>query len=180
MIVNDNNTGSDKLSILIPYDDIIKRVKELSREISDDYDGKPLVIVGLLKGAFFFLADILRELTIPFHIDFINISSYSGTTPAEKVKHLYGPTNDISGKHVIIVDDIIDTGATIRYTVEMIKQKGAIDVKVCTLIKRETKEKRDVDSDYTGFMVKDGFIVGYGLDHNEDYRNLKDIFILNE
>jgi hypoxanthine phosphoribosyltransferase len=180
MVMNTHNTNSHKLELLISHDEIALRIKELAKDISSDYEGKSLVIIALLKGAFIFLADLVRELTLPLHIDFMNISSYDGKTPSGEVKHHYGPLHDVKGKHVIIVEDIIDTGATIKSIIEKVNETGAIDVKVCSLLKREDNHNEALAPDYVGFTIKEGFLVGYGLDYNEDYRNLKGLFKLKQ
>jgi len=171
--------NAEKLNLLIPHTEIIARVKELADDLSKDYTGKPLLMIAVLKGAFPFLADITRALTIPAHVDFISVSSYDGTKPCNDLKYHLEPVGDIEGKHVVIIEDIIDTGRTIASIVEKIQGYGALDVKICTLFKRESTNKEILHADYVGFTIKDGFVVGYGLDHNEDYRTLNDIYTLN-
>lgn len=171
-----NEKGSKILSLVVSAEDIARKVRSLARKISKDYTDKPLVLVATLKGSFIFAADLMRELTCQAHIDFISVSSYEGTTPVDKVKYHYGPLHDVGGKNVIIVEDIIDTGATIKCVTEMLLKMGASDVKVCALLKRKSDREEILHPDYLGFTIEEGFVVGYGLDHNEDYRNLNGIF----
>ncbi len=161
---------------VVSYEKIIDKVTELAEAISNDYDGKELVLVATLKGSFIFLADIVREMSIPLHVDFISVSSYEGAAPANRVKYHYGPLHDVKGKNVIIIEDIIDTGATIRCVVDRLIREGAKDVKVCALLKRESDKKDILFPDYLGFTIKEGFVIGYGLDYNEDFRALKGIY----
>jgi hypoxanthine phosphoribosyltransferase len=172
--------NAKKHKLFLTHEKIAQRVKELSYEISRDFHDKPLVIIGILKGSFVFLADLVRELTVPAHIDFISVSSYEGIHANDDVMYHYGPFYDIGGKNVIIVEDIIDTGATVKLVAQKIKEAGALNVKVLTLLKRESANESIINPDYTGFSIKDGFVVGYGLDLDEDYRNLKDIYILDD
>ncbi len=173
-LINNNHT----LEPVFSDTQIASKVKELAEKISKDYKGKNIVMVATLKGSFIFIADLARELSIPAHVDFVSVSSYIGTSTAGNVEFHYGPLHDISGKDVIIVEDIIDTGATIKCVVEALLQKGATDVKVCALLKRKTSRNDILLPDYLGFRLGDGFVVGYGLDCDEDYRNLKGLYKL--
>jgi hypoxanthine phosphoribosyltransferase len=166
-----------KLELVIPYEKIIQKVKELAKDISKDYAGKPLVMVATLKGSFIFLADMVRELDFPVLVDFISVSSYEGTSPSNEVKYHYGPLHDVKDKYAIVIEDIIDTGATVKHIIEKLKREGARNVKVCTLLKRKRKDSALIP-DYLGFTIKEGFVVGYGLDYNELHRNLKGIYKL--
>ena len=166
-----------KLELVIPYEKIIQKVKELAKDISKDYAGTPLVMVATLKGSFIFLADMVRELDFPVIVDFVSVSSYEGISPSSEVKYHYGPLHDVKDKYAIVIEDIIDTGATVKHIIEKLKQEGARNVKVCALLKRKRKD-RALITDYLGFTIKEGFVVGYGLDYNELYRNLKGIFKL--
>ena len=174
------NSDENRLKTVIPYDELLDRVKVLATDISRDFKGKQLVLVATLKGSFIFVADLIRELKIPAHVDFVSVSSYIGTTPQEKVSLHYGPLHDVKGKHVVVVEDIIDTGETIKVAVDALRKKGALEVKVCSLIKRKHSTDDVLTPEYIGFKVDSGFVVGYGLDYNENYRNLKGIFELPE
>ena len=154
-----------------------KRVLELGSLISRDYTGKQLVLVGVLNGAFVFMADLVRALHLDgVQVDFIRVSSYgtssesSGTITLSKDVEL-----DLGGKHVLLVEDIIDTGRTLAWLVDIFKQKEASSVRVCALIDKAERREVDLQPDYTGFEIADGFLVGYGLDYAEDYRHLPEV-----
>lgn len=171
----------DKLSILYPHQLIEERVYELSSEIENDYfdkQDKDLVLVGILKGSFIFLADLSRSLSIPHTIDFISISSYgeSGSDQGE-VKLLMDTSQNLAGKNVILVEDIVDSGNTVRYIMDIFKHRHINSIKVCSLVRRESGNP---DIDYCGFVAKDSdWLVGYGLDYKEQNRTLPSIFKMN-
>lgn len=164
---------------VISADEIKKSTSDLAKKISTDYKGSDLVLIGALKGAFIFLADLARALDIPTQIGFVGVSSYgSGTETSGSVslnRELDIPVKD---KHVIIVEDIIDTGLTLKYIVNYIKSFNPRTVKVCSLIDKSERRKVDVAVDYACHRISEGFLVGYGLDHAENYRNLPAVYHL--
>ena len=165
--------------VLITRQEIREKVRELAAKISEDYHGRRLVLVGVLKGAFIFLADLVRELTIPVDIDLIAVSSYGpGKYTSGVVMLLKDLDISIEGRHVLIVEDIIDTGLTLEYLSENLKTRNPESVRICALLNKPEKRKTDICVDYTGFSIPDEFAVGYGLDFNEKYRQLADICVL--
>ena len=167
------------LSPLLSVHDIEKKVAILAEKISGDYKDKDLVVIGVLKGAFVFLADLVRKLTIPVTIDFVWCSSYGmGDMSTENIERISGVRTDIAGKHVLIVEDILDTGLTIRALVFYLESLNPESIKVCTLIDKHERRRTDLKADYAGHQVKKGFLVGYGLDYAEQYRHLPAIYEL--
>ncbi len=166
--------------ILIPKELIRKRVKEIAEKIRMDYEGKELVLVGILKGCVFFLADLAREIPLSIKIDFLRVASYGSEMVPGKANLTKDVEIPLNGKHVIIVEDIVDTGQTLNYVKEIIKNKGAESVKTCVLIDKLERREKEVELDYCAFKVEKGFLVGYGLDYNEENRCLPDIYILKE
>ncbi len=167
--------------VLYTEEDIAARVKELSAKISEDYKdiAKPLLTVGILNGAVMFYTDLVRRVSIPVHFDFMIASSYDANTHTSgKVNILKNLDNDPKGRDILLVEDIVDSGTTMNYLVEYFKDKGAKSVKVCALLNKPSRRKIDVDVDYCGFEVPDEFIVGYGLDFAQHYRNLPYLGIL--
>ena len=167
--------------VLYSEEEIAKRVKEISEKISEDYKdiSKPLLTVGILNGAVIFYTDIVRRLTIPVHFDFMIASSYDANTHTSgKVNILKNLDNDPKGRDILLVEDIIDSGTTMNYLMNYFKEKGAASVKVCALLNKPSRRKVEVKVDYVGFEVPDEFIVGYGLDFAQHYRNLPYLGIL--
>ena len=165
--------------IVIPRDTIQKRVKEIANQISSDYKGKELILIGILNGAVFFFADLARELSIPIKIDFIRAASYgSKTTSSGKIRLTKDVEIPIQGKPVVIVEDIVDTGLTLTHIVKDLEAKGVESIRICALIDKIERRDLTVHIDYYGFRIEEGFIVGYGLDYNEKYRHLPDICVL--
>ena len=159
---------------LIGADDIRKRVDELAAQISSDYADKgELVLIGVLKGAFIFLADLSRRLTIPRHIEFIAVSSYEhGSVPSGAVRLVMDVRASIEGRHVLIVEDIVDTGHTLHYLIDMLESRDPASVRTCALLHKEHKTEVDIEVDYLGFTIGDEWVVGYGLDFGEKDRTL--------
>lgn len=156
--------------------DIRGKVKSLAHKISTDYSGKSIVAIGVLKGAFIFLADLVRHITVPTQIDFVRLVSYgAGTKSSGKVRITKDIELDIKGKDVLIVEDIVDSGLTLTFLVKHLKTFNPLSVKICALIDKTERREKKVSVDYVGFTVESGFLVGYGLDCNEDYRTLPDI-----
>jgi hypoxanthine phosphoribosyltransferase len=159
--------------------DIQERVRFLGRSISKDYSGKNPVVIGVLKGAFIFLADLVRDISIPVRIDFIRLASYGeGTESSGTVEITKDIELKIDGQHVLVVEDIVDSGRTLAFLVRYLKGFNPLSVRICALINKTERRDRAVLVDYEGFNVESGFLVGYGLDFNEDYRTLPDINIL--
>lgn len=167
--------------ILISENDIGARVDELARQISADYaDSDGLVLVGVLKGAFIFLADLSRRLTIPRHIEFIAVSSYeTGNVQSGAVRLVMDVRANIEGSDVLIVEDIVDTGHTLHYLINILKSHNPATVRTCALLHKEHKTEVDVDVDYLGFTIGDEWVVGYGLDYAEQDRTLPYIGIVH-
>lgn len=167
---------SAKLKVLLTETEIRQTVVRLAAEIRQDYENKELLLVGILKGSFIFLADLVRELGLPVEIDFIKLSSYySGTETSGKVKMELGLKAKVKGKHVLVVEDIIDTGTTVSFLLNYLKQKEPASLKLCALIDKPSRHRVPVHIDYLGFTIPDRFIVGYGTDWGEKFRYLKDI-----
>jgi len=166
---------------MISEEDIRKRVNELAAQISSDYaDKDEIVLVGVLKGAFIFLADLSRRLSIPRYIEFIAVSSYEhGSARSGAVRLVMDVRRSIEGKHVLIVEDIVDTGHTLHYLIDMLKSRNPASVRTCTLLHKEHKTEVDVEIDYLGFSIGDEWVVGYGLDYDEKDRTLPYIGIID-
>ncbi len=165
--------------LLVSRKSIEKRVKELANQISLDYEGRDPVLIGILKGVIFFLSDLARALSIPAKIDFIGAASYgSGMTPGSTIQLTKDVEIPIQGKPVILVEDIVDTGLTLTHIMQEIERKGPESIRICTLIEKLERQEIKVPIDYCGFRIKEGFIIGYGLDFNEKYRNLPDLYVL--
>ena len=167
--------------ILIPKDKIQGRVKELADQICSDYKGTEPILIGVLNGVVFFIADLARQMTIPMKMDFVRAASYgSGMTSSGTVRLTKDVEIPIRGKPVILVEDIVDTGLTLSKIKDNLEKRGPESVKICVLIDKRERRETQVNIDYCGFHIEEGFIVGYGLDFNEQYRHLADIFVLRE
>ena len=165
--------------VLVSEAEMQAKIKELGAQISQDYAGKDLVVVGILKGAALFTSDLFRAITIPAELDFMRISSYGAATKSTGVHRvLLDLDYTLEGRHVLIVEDIVDTGLTIKFLKEYLIQRGPASLKVASLLDKPTRRKVDVTIDYRGFEVPDFFVVGSGLDFGEKYRNLRDICVL--
>lgn len=165
--------------VLVSEAEMQAKIKELGAQISQDYAGKDLVVVGILKGASLFTSDLFRAITIPAELDFMRISSYGASTKSTGVHRvLLDLDYTLEGRHVLIVEDIVDTGLTIKFLKEYLGQRGPSSLKVASLLDKPTRRKVDVSVDYRGFEVPDFFVVGNGLDFGEKYRNLRDICVL--
>ncbi len=163
---------------VISEEEIKKQVRKTGALISEDYRGKNLVLTGILKGAFIFLADLTRCITIDHEIDMIGVSSYSGTSTTGKIRFTKEPDIDMKGKDILIVEDIVDTGRTLFTLVEHLKSLSPSSIKICSLIDKQERRELELKVDYSCFRLEKGFIVGYGLDYNQKYRNLPAIFDL--
>ena len=167
------------LTALFSRETIAVRVRELAKQITHDYAGKTLLLVGVLKGAFVFLADLMRQLEIPVEVEFVQLASYGmGTTSAGQVRLTHDLECPIAGRHVLVVEDLLDTGLTLRYLLEQLRAREPASLKVCVLLHKHGRTVHALSPDYVGFEVEDGFIVGYGIDYAERYRHLPDIHTL--
>jgi hypoxanthine phosphoribosyltransferase len=170
---------SESLRVFLTAEQIHKRVQELGAQIDADYPEGPVYLIAILKGACFFLADLARAMKTPARIEFIGISSYGrGKTTSGEVKLTKDLDTSIEGCHVLLVEDIVDSGVTLSYLVNLLKQRRPKSVKIAALLDKPDRRLRPVDVSYVGFQIPDEFVIGYGLDYAEDYRNLKDICVL--
>ncbi|KUK74139.1 MAG: Hypoxanthine-guanine phosphoribosyltransferase [Clostridiales bacterium 38_11] len=173
----------DKITkeIMIDEETIISKVKELGKQITNDYLDKEVLLVCVLNGASMFMSDLMKEIKLPLEIDFMAVSSYGLSTKSSGVvKIIKDLDKTVEDKHIIIVEDIIDSGLTLSYLLENLKSRGPKSVEICTLLSKPSGGKTHVDTKYVGFDIKDEFVVGYGLDYAEKYRNIPYIFILKE
>lgn len=162
---------------VISKNDIARRVKELGQAITRDYSGRQLVVIGILNGAFIFLADLIREIELPLEIDFIRVSSYgAGTSSSGAIQCTKDTELALAGKDVLLVEDIVDTGRTLARLKELLTARQAQSVRVCALIDKKERREVEVAVDYPGFAVAEGFLVGYGLDHAEQHRQYPAIY----
>jgi hypoxanthine phosphoribosyltransferase len=165
--------------VLVPSDDIQAKVRELGGCISADYRDEKLLLVGILRGAVVFLSDLMRHLELPCEIDFMEVSSYgSGTQSSGVVRILKDLEEDITGKHVLIIEDIIDTGLTLSYLRRTLLARKPASLEICALLSKPSRRKVDLSVKYLGFEVPDEFVIGYGIDYAGAYRNLPDIHAL--
>jgi len=156
------------------------RVKELALQMSADLEGKNPLFLAVLNGAFIFAADLMREMTIPCEISFVKLASYQGTTSTGKVKEVLGINEDLTGRDVVIVEDIVETGTTIHQMIESLGTRRPNSVKVCTLFFKPERLQADIKIDYTAFSIPNDFILGYGLDYDQQGRGLRDLYTLVE
>ena len=170
----------DILKVLLSEEQIAEKVAQIGRQITEDYQDKNLLMVSVLKGSVVFMADLMRAVTIPCNIDFMVVSSYGGsnTVTSGLVKIIKDLDGDLSGKDVLIVEDILDTGVTLSNLVPMLKMRNPNSVKICTILDKPSRRKANIQPDYEGFQVPDEFVVGYGLDYDEKYRNLPYVGVL--
>ena len=166
--------------ILVDEDTLRRRIAELGAEVSADYVGKDLLLVGVLKGAVFFMADLMRRLTIPCEVDFMAISSYGASTDSSGVVRILKDLDiNIEGRDVLVVEDIIDSGLTLSYLMRMLESRNPASLEVCALLTKPARREIDVPVRYTGFEIPNEFVIGYGLDFGERYRNLPYVAVLD-
>ena len=165
--------------VLLPETAIQQRVAGLGTAINRDYAAKNPVLVGILRGSVLFLADLMRHLTISMEVDWLAISSYGGRTSSGVVRLLKDLDRPIAGRHVLLVEDIIDTGLTLNYVLRLLRARQPASLQVCTLLNKPARRMIEQDIAYRGFDIPDAFVVGYGLDFEQRYRNLRDIYVLN-
>lgn len=162
----------DKIKTLIDEKTLEKRIEELAMQIEKDYEGKELVFLGILKGSVMFMTELAKKIKSNVEFEFMEVSSYSGTESTGRIKVSKDIRDSIEGKDVIIVEDIIDTGRTLTYLVEYLKNKKPNSLKIATMLSKEARREKFVKVDYIGFEIEDKFVIGYGLDYDEKYRNL--------
>ena len=167
--------------ILVQPDDLARRVRELGSQITADYQGRDLLLVGVLKGAVFFLSDLMRHITVACEVDFMAVASYGSSTDSSGVvrilKDLDAP---IEGRHVLIVEDIVDSGLTLQYLLRNLGARNPESIEVCALLTKPERRKVELEPRYVGFEIPNRFVIGYGLDHDERYRNLPFVAALGE
>lgn len=172
---------STKIEVLIPEEDIRKRISEIAEELSEKYKGEEVLLVGILNGSVFFLADLAQKMTIPVEIDFMAASSYgSGTESSGRVLITKDLARSIEGDHVIIVEDIVDTGQTLHLLTEMLMERNPASLELAVLLNKPSRRKVCLDADYVGFDIPDAFVVGWGLDYDQKYRDLPYIGVIKE
>ncbi len=166
--------------ILVTKEEIAEAVRKLGRQITEDYAGKEPVLLGILKGAIVFYSDLMREIDLPVSTEFMAVSSYGRATKSSGVVEIRKDLDhDITGKHLIIVEDIVDSGVTLNYLKRHLDNRGAASIRIATLLDKPARRRVDLKTDYACFEIPDAFVVGYGLDYNEKYRNLPDIGVLS-
>jgi len=170
--------GDDRVDVLVPAERLRARVAELGREITRDYRGKPLVLVGVLKGALVFLADLMRSIDLPLSVDFVGLSSYVGTRSGGEVRITSDLTRPVEGSHVLLVEDIVDTGLTMSYLLERLEPRRPASVAVCALLVKPARARVQVPVRYRAFEIADEFVVGYGLDRDGRLRNLPHVGVV--
>ena len=167
--------------VLIDTDALSARIAELGAEVSADYEGRDLLLIGVLKGAVFFMADLMRKLTIPCEVDFMAISSYGASTDSSGVVRILKDLDiNIEGRHVLVVEDIIDSGLTLSYLMRNLESREPASLEVCALLTKPDRREMDVPVRYVGFEIPNRFVIGYGLDFGERYRNLPYVAVLSD
>lgn len=171
----------DIKEILYSEEELRIKIKELGEKISKDYEGKDLILIGILKGSVVFMSDLLKEITIPCRMDFMAVSSYGNSSSSSGVVRILKDLDyEIEGKHILVIEDIIDSGITLKYLLKYLKSKNPESVEVACLLNKQERRKVEIDVKYLGYEVPDYFLVGYGLDYAEKYRNLPFVGILKE
>ncbi len=170
----------ETVRILIPEDKVDERIAQLGAQISQDYAGKQVHLVGILKGSIFFICELAKRISVPVTLDFMSVSSYgSGTKSSGIVKMIKDLDEPIEGKDVLIVEDIIDSGRTLSYLLKNLSSRKPASIRLCTMLDKPERREVDVEVDYQGFIIPDEFVVGYGLDYDQRYRNLPYIGVLS-
>lgn len=171
---------SESVRVMLPEEEVNRRIAELGAEISREFEGEPVHLICILKGSVFFTCELAKRITVPVTMDFMTVSSYgSGTTSSGNVKIKKDLDEDIAGKNVVVIEDIIDTGRTLECLLGILKERNPKNLKLCTLLDKPDRRIADVSVDYTGFVVPDEFVVGYGLDYDQRYRNLPYVGVLD-
>jgi hypoxanthine phosphoribosyltransferase len=168
-----------QIDVLYNRDDIKNKVQMLGKKISEDYAGCELLVVGILKGAFIFMADLVREITVPLEIDFMDVTSYGlSTSSSGEVRIIKDLEYSVQDKDVLIIEDIVDTGLTLKHITEILKTRNPKSIKICCLLDKPSRRKANITADYVGYSIPDRFVVGYGLDYAEQYRNYPEVCII--
>ena len=170
---------TENVKVMLSEEEVDKRIQEIGDQISKDYAGKQVHLVCVLKGGAFFMVELAKRITVPVSLDFMSVSSYGSDTKSSGVGKIIKDLDEpLNGKDVLVVEDIIDSGRTLSYLLEMLKDRKPASLKLCTLLDKPSRRVIDVDVDYTGFQIPDEFVVGYGLDYDQRYRNLPYIGIM--
>ena len=169
----------DIQEVLFSEEELDERVRDIAAEIEKDYEGKEVMLISVLRGSFVFMADLCRRIDLPCTVDFMAVSSYGkGTSSSGQVQITKDLSSDISGKHIIVVEDILDSGNTLSYLLKLLEQRNPASIRLCTLLDKPERRVKPVEVHYSGFSIPDAFVVGYGLDYAEKYRNMPYIGIL--
>ena len=169
----------DIQEVLFSEEQLDRRVREIAAQIEKDYEGKEIMLIGVLRGSFVFMADLCRRIDLPCTLDFMSVSSYGkGTSSSGQVQITKDLSSDISGQHIIVIEDILDSGNTLSYLLKLLEQRNPASIRLCTLLDKPERRVKPVEVHYSGFSIPDAFVVGYGLDYAEKYRNLPYIGIL--
>ncbi len=166
--------------VLFHESTILSRLDELAHEITTDYRGKDLTVIAILNGSFVFMADLLRRVPLPLQVECLSVSSYHGTRTTGQVNFRQTTLADFRNRHVLLLDDILDSGHTLHAIGTRLSEGGALSLRTCVLLRKRVEREREVDADYVAFDIPNEFVVGYGLDYNENYRNLPFVGVLNE
>ena len=170
---------AEHIRVMLSEEEVDKRIKEIGEQISRDYAGRQVHLVCVLKGGSFFLCELAKRITVPVSLDFMSVSSYGSDTKSSGVVKIVKDLDEsLKGKNVIVVEDIVDSGRTLSYLLEMLKDRGPESLRLCTLLDKPDRRVIDVNVDYTGFQIPDEFVVGYGLDYDQRYRNLPNIGVV--
>jgi hypoxanthine phosphoribosyltransferase len=174
---NKIDVGDKQFELFIENDSIAKRTRLIGLELNADYEDRCPIFIGILNGSFLFMGDLLKEVEIPCEVDFIRVSSYAGTASSGAIKEVFGISNDLKGRDVILVEDIVDTGLTLKFILEKVYQQQPASIRICTLLYKPAAILMPMEElEYIGFEIPNEFVVGYGLDYNGLGRNLKDIY----
>lgn len=172
---------NDKIGVLIAEEEVDKKIREIAEKISKDYEGKTVTLICILKGSVFFTCELAKRITIPVKLDFMSVSSYgAGTESSGRVKIIKDLDDSVEGKDIIVIEDIIDSGRTLHYLMTLLASRKPNSIKLCTLLDKPDRRVVPVDVDYTGFNIPDKFVVGYGLDYDQNYRNLPYIGVIEQ
>lgn len=170
---------AEKINVLLTEEEVDEKIQAIGDQISKDYEGKQVHLVCVLKGGTFFMCELAKRITVPVSMDFMSVSSYGGDTKSSGVVKIIKDLDDsITGKDVLVVEDIVDSGRTLSYLLDLLKDRGPKSLRLCTLLDKPDRRVIEVDVDYTGFQIPDEFVVGYGLDYDQRYRNLPYIGIV--
>lgn len=168
----------EKISVLISEEEVDKKIREMGELISKEYEGREVHMICVLKGGVFFMTELAKRVTVPVSMDFMAVSSYAGTESTGRIRIVKDLEESVEGKDVLVVEDVVDTGRTLSHLLKLLKDRGAASVKLCTLLNKPERRVTEVKIDYECFTVPDKFVVGYGLDYNQKYRNLPYIGVI--